>query len=266
MAGLSFWSLAIYYRHELTLNARSVVSRGALGRKEIGLGDVIACRWRLGPGTMIVLRSERTKVVIGLDRYETEERDRIIDFVREAIPLPLQTGWKLFAYKVRFREPRPDRTEPGPGGIVLRRGRWDRLFGVSLVALGLVATFLWRATGEPMGFATLPVFCVLWAVVRYTTPAKGMIVPEISRKADLDSFRFLRSMLLLALLSVAALLMVEQFRARLSHPDAVAMMVGVASIAGMCIIANDADRRKRRRDLAAADRAARARGEIDAGS
>lgn len=265
MAGGMLWVLVAYYRHGLIIDGGRVAVRGVVRRREVDLWGVTEARWRIWPdGGSLVLRDDRARIVIDLDYYEAEERERIVGTMRSVLRPDVQVGWNLFAYKIEFREPRPARTEPGPGEIVLNCRRWNRIFVPSFVVMTLAGVIAWWSTGEPRGFMILPLLLVFWAFLRYQTPAEGTVVKKVSATTDPEGARFLRFLLLWFLVCVAALLALDHIRDRMAHPDVVLILVGVFLVGGLLLRAHREDARRARRDREAADLAAIARGEADA--
>jgi len=125
-----------------------------------------------------------------------------------------------------------------------------------IVAWRISGTWQWDLLATPI----LPL--ALWAFVRLSTLAEGMIVPKRSTTADPDTARFIGFVMLGLFVSVAGNAAFEVFlRHRLTHPDAV-LIVGAIIWSGVAIfvIGNHAEREDRR-EREAADLAAQARGE-----
>lgn len=258
MLGLSLWSLAAYYRHELRIDGDRLVSLGVIRPAEIDLRDVREARWRTWPiGGSLALRGESGRLVINLPEYEAEDRARIIDLLRSALPLEVQAGWNLFAYKIADRLRLPEVRKPGPDEVLVRRGDCSRYFAPLSAAVCLISIATWWLTGDRGILGAPPFVLGLWAWVRWSTPSQGMIVSKVTG----EDARFLRLLLGWTLVAFAGLGAHQAFWPRQEGLD-LSLAVGIVVWLGVLLFGvGRADRRKSRRDQEAADLAAKGRGE-----
>jgi hypothetical protein len=262
MAGISLWLLTAYWREELTIHGERVTFRGIVRRRDVDLREVTRALWRTGHGGgSVVHRTETARLSIHLANYEDEGRDQLVRHLRSVLDPQIQTGWSLFAYKIAFRQPRSIRTKPGPDEILLGRGRWDRYFMPALVVASLAGVVSWRITDELRYLAAPLPFLALWALMRATTPAAGMVVQKL---VDPDTVRILWFLHLWLAVAIAGLMAHKVFRPRPADPDAF-MIVGALVWFGVLLFEGGrVDRRRTLRDREAADLAAKARGEAPA--
>ncbi len=266
MAGLSGWLILYYRRAALTIRGDRVVAHGVGKMQEVDLARVAGARWRLGLNEgNLVLTDGRAKVSIEFGSYEDAERDRMVRHFRSSLAPGVQEGWNLFAYRITDGRPRPARTVPGPGEILIRRDRWDRLLLPMVAAATLAGVAAWRMTGLP-GLLALPALPVaLWLLLRYSTPAEGMVARKLSTPEDPETARFFGFLLLWGVAGVGGLATLEAWWGRLSHPTATLALLGVAWFGGLLYEGGKVDRRQARRARELADLAAKARGEAKAG-
>lgn len=261
MGGMSFWLLLAYRRAALTIRGEHVVDRGVVWSSEIDLAEVTEARWRLRPvGGSILLRSPSARVSIGFAGYTNEERDRMIRHLRSVLRPDVQTGWNLFIYKHPFLKPPSSRLEPGPDEILMSRSRWDRYLWPALAVAGVTGTMAWRCTGElRFLLGPLPVLLGLWAFLRFSTPAEGMVARKFSTSRDRDLVHFLGFYLLWLLVGVAGWYASIALGPEWT-PSNVVLVVGAALWLGVFLFQGVLlDRRKSRRDHEAAEQAAAAR-------
>jgi hypothetical protein len=267
MAGLSVFILAAYWREELTIRGDRVTFRGVLRDKAIDLGEVTKARWwtaTSAEGGSLVLRTESTRFVISLNNYEAEEQERIVNHLRSVLPAEIQVGWNLFAYRAEQRAVQAAKTKPGPDEVLVSRDRWDRFLLPSLAALSLVVVAAWRLTGELRYLASPLVLLVFWAILRFMTPAKGMISQKLSASRNPEFGGFAWFCLFWGLVAAGGLMINEHFRPRMERLDAI-LVVGCVVWFGVLIFeAHRFDRPRVRREQEAADLAAKARGETTA--
>jgi hypothetical protein len=262
MAGLSALMLVAYWQARLIIHDGLVTDRGVFREKSINLRDVTEARWRVHQdGGSVVLRTGSARVVITFGNYEAAERERIIVYLRSALPPEIQVGWNLYAYKVEPFESRPPRTEPGPDEVLLGRNRWDRYLLPAFAMIGLAASVAWWFTGELRPFTVLLLPVGLWAYLRFNTPAEGMVVHKLSASFSPDEVQFYRFTLLWVLVAVAGLVLNGYLR-RGGEPFDTIVIVGLVAWFGVFLYkVYLLDRRTARRDREAADLAAKTRGE-----
>lgn len=259
MAGLSLWTLADYWRRELTIRGDRIILRGVIRRREIDLRDVTEARWRLKPvGGSLVLRSGSVRIAIHFEDYEPEERAPLVRSLRSAVPREVQAGWDLFEYGYGYLRPRPVPFKPGPDEILLRRGRWTRIFVPALLVGGLIGVVDWWCTGEWL-FAAGPIVGVglYWVLMRATTPAEGMVVERLEALHTPETNRFMRFLLIWHAVFFAGGLVLDKFRSRLSYPNAAMIFWGLVWLGVIMVEA----RYRVRREQEAAGLAAKARRE-----
>jgi hypothetical protein len=261
MEGLAIWTLAVYWRAELTIRGDRITLRGVVGQREIDLPDVIKARW--WEGAVIRLRTDRTRLAIVFDNFELEDRRRIVDRLRRRLRPDVQTGWNHFAYKLARRERRPGASKLGPNEIVLRPNDWDWYLVPFVVMPGLAAMVAWWSTGVRL-FLVVPLLPpVALTMIRAATPAEGMIVAKLSLRSGphAEGARFVWFLLLWALVGGLGVVAYEVFQSRMAHVEAV-FIVGVLLWLGILLVEGGLeDRRWSRREHAAAELAAMARGE-----
>jgi hypothetical protein len=261
MEGLAIWTLAVYWRAELTIRGDRIALRGVVSRIEIDLPEVIKARWL--EGTRILLRTERTRLAICFDNYEAEDRKRIVDHLRTRLRPEVQTGWNLFAYKFARSERRPGACKLGPNESVLRPNDWDRYLVPCLVVPGFVAMVAWWSTGVRL-FLVLPLLPpVALTIIRAATPSEGMIVKKLSLRSGTprEAARFVWFLLLWALVGGLGVVAYEIFQFRMPHGEAVFIVGAVVWFGVLLFEGGLEDRRRSRREHEAAELAAKARGE-----
>ncbi|MDF1746319.1 MAG: hypothetical protein P1V19_21665, partial [Gimesia sp.] len=185
--GISLWILLAYKYESLTIQNESVIQQGVIFRKEIDLSSVKQARWNLVQGGGIKLKSLTEKISIYFDNFEREERLWIIHHFQSHLPESVQQNWEMFCHKVAIplRDYKPEEFQPpGADEVLLTRKRWDWYF-VPLIlltaVLGIIATWkfqLPRLLSAPL----LPT--MLWLMLRYGTPKRGMVCGRISHDKE----------------------------------------------------------------------------------
>jgi hypothetical protein len=260
--GMSVWLLLFYQRGGLIIAGDRVEAVGVFRRRTLTLSKVHDARWRVNAdGGSVALKAEDGRIVVRFGYFENEQRDRLIRDFRAAIPPDRQMGWNLFAYKISSGEPRPRKTKPGDGEVLITRRRWYR-YGLAALAVSLpLAGLAWWVTGEARFLAALPAVSLPFWVMRFFTPAHGMVVPRLSNPRDLIMLYWLAFVAVWGLIAIGAILLVMVFADRLSHPvGAFGVIFGVLFTV-LIVEALRIDRRRTRLDREAADLAAKERGE-----
>ncbi|QEH32767.1 MraY-like glycosyltransferase [Aquisphaera giovannonii] len=258
MTGLSALLLASYYCQRLMLRGERVQLLGLFQSIEVDLCSVTRARWRPGE---LTLWDNSTRLTIDFRVYQwsREERDELIRVVRSALDPEIQTGWDLFAYKMGYGLPRRPPGEPGPAEVLLTRSLWTRYF-LPLVILAVVGgVTAWRLTGNPRFLTAPSAPLLLWGVLRYTTPAEGIVSSKIHARSVKDAGRFLVFLLVWGTVGIAAIIWA-------SWPGWENQPIPfiVTLVIWMSVLLYEAareDRRTARRDREAAELAAKARGE-----
>jgi hypothetical protein len=267
MGGLSLWMLAAYSRQELSVTGDRLVFRGVIRRTEINLRDVTEARWRSqAAGGNLLLRSGPAQFSIALGEYESDDRTRLVLYLRSVLPPEVQTGWNLFEYRYGYLRPRPITLEPGPDEVLVHRGRWTRLFVPFLLVVGFARTIGWCSIGELRFAAPIVGPLLLWGLMKATTPSEGIVIKKLSAELGPDSVRFLWFLLFWLLVGIGGVIACYVFRSRPAHPDA-ALIVGAIIWFGAFLVEGGLqDRRRARHEQEAADREAKARGGTGAGT
>lgn len=188
MACLSLWVLIACWRESLTMHDEQIVQKGILSTKEFKLNDFTEAHWRAIPvGGSIVLKAATGKMKIYFHNFEREQSLSLIRYFRGKLPQSIQHGWPLFCYKVALPlrkasaedEPKADR-EPNEDETRIPRQRWDWYFLPGVVAAAGIGVYLWRTLGTPQSLlAPLPLV-LLWSLLRWATPKRGMIAKNPS--------------------------------------------------------------------------------------
>jgi hypothetical protein len=259
MGGVSLWLLAAYRRQSLEVRGDRLAFRGVWQSREIDLRDVSEARWRLQPSHgSLMLRSGPVRITIFFENYEAEARPGLVRYFREALPPEVQEGWNRFEYRYGYLRPRP--IKPGPGEVLVGRGRWARFFLPGLLIGGLAGIVAWWGTGQ-WSFAVGPIvgILLLWVSMRASTPAEGMVKERFSAPMTPDTVRFFWFLLLWGAVNIAGVWAFDRFGARLAHPNAVAIAGGIVWFGVLMVEAGIHDRHWARREQEAADLAAKAR-------
>ncbi len=265
MAGFSVLMVLAYWQQVLTIEGEHLTYQGVFHFKEINLADVTVARWRNWPGHdgSLVLRTDATRLVIDFSNYDTDQREPIVALVRSVLPPEIQVGWNLFSYRIERQAKRAGQTKPGPDEILLRRDRWDRLFGPALVLMGLVGIAFWWITAKP-GYLALPVApLIFWAMMRFSTPAEGMIAGKVRLPKEPETIRNIGFILTWMLLGFGGLAVNAYLRPGVAELDPILVVGLLVWIGVLGVEAFRDSRRQSRRDREAADLAAKGRGERD---
>ena len=159
-----------------------------------------------------VLRGGSTRLSIEFGAYEAEDSARIVHHLRSVLRREIQKGWNLFAYKTALFQRKSVSMKPGPDEILIRRERWDRYLVPSLVMASLAGIGAWRIAGQS-GFLAAPIVPLVgWVLLRFTTPAGGLITKKLSLSADPDTVRFLGCLVVWWLVGIAVVSTHEVFR------------------------------------------------------
>ncbi len=286
MAMLAFWMLLAYWREALTIRGDRLAFRGVFRRTEFNLRDIAEGRWRTRPvGGSLVLRTEpklrlnerclgighylgrgvgrprESKLTLNFGNYATDESESLVRHFRAVLEPDVQSGWNLFAYKITTGEPEPQPKKPGPDEILLRRDRWDRwLLPTTLVVL-LVGVLVWGITREVRFLLPTLGPVALWAYLRLTTPAEGMIVRRLSHSFEPEARHFLAFLILWGIVAVVAVFLIDAWQPKQAAPNVAMIVVAVIWVIVLLVEGGLHDRRQARREREKAELAAKARGE-----
>jgi hypothetical protein len=258
LAGVVYCELRFFERQKLAIRGHHIRLCGVFQRREIDLNEVTEARWL--PFTGLSLRSPSVKLVIVLHYYERPEQEEIIHHLHSAIDVAAQTDWNLFAYKRALHVPRPKRTKPGPGEVLVTRARYDRLLLPAVLVSGLVGIVAWRMAGRgEMAIVPLVFPVGLWLLLRYSTPAEGDVQPSLSsmRRTNPHS-RFMFNGIALLFVGMMLIGLLWRF---LRYPEVLLvsfMLLWTSFLVWEC---EKESRRKARQDRELADLAAKDRGE-----
>lgn len=258
MAMLSLWGLAAYHRRELRVRGDRLVSVGVARSREIDLRGVTHARWLVRPGGALVLRDGAGRLAINFAEYEDEDRIRIIDHLRSALPRDVQDNWNLFAYTIADRLRRPPVRKPGPDEVLVHRGYWSRYFAPLSAAACAICGAAWWFTGEWGVLAGMLFVPGLWVLAHWSTPAEGQVMTKIGADLQFFPLGFLLAWLLIAIAGMAAH---RALWPRQEEVDVPLVAGGAAWLAILLFRMHLADRRRSRQMREAADLAAKARGE-----
>jgi hypothetical protein len=190
---VSVWLLAAYYRESVSVDECRIVQQGILRRREMAFADVANARWRTMPrGGAVVLRSLTGKIKVCFDNFGLEERRWLIRHLRLSLPQSVQQDWDRFCVRNALPLAKHDADAPlQPGEVLLTKRRWDRFFLVLTATTAVVSAVCARVLEYPPALV-LPVICLLmWLMIRFYTPAKGMRDKRLSANPEKGYFLFL---------------------------------------------------------------------------
>lgn len=180
---LSLWILLAYKYGYLIVQNETIIGKGVIFRKEIDLSSVKQARWNLVQGGGITLKSLTEKISIYFDNFELEERLWLIHHLQSHLPESVQQNWDLFCHKIAIplRDYKPEKFKPpGADEVLLTRKRWDWYFVPFIlltIVLGIVAAWKFQLP-RLLNAPVLPT--ILWLILRYGTPKRGMVSQRIS--------------------------------------------------------------------------------------
>ncbi len=259
MAALSIWVVLEILRSRLTIQGERVVLEGVLRRREINLAEVTEARW-YSPVCRLMLRSESERVFIRFDHYEKEANEQIIDHIRAMLRPEIQTGWNLFAYKRAKFKDRLLRRKAGPGEILIRRSRYDRLLAPFLLLTILVGVATWWILGTPGGLGGSLIVLLMWGMMRFSVPADGEIAEAITLPTGSDTRRSDFFLVLWVVAGIAVFCGYRFFGAWVGRSD-VFIVIQVFCVLGLMFECHRLERERSQKDQEAADLFAKERGE-----
>jgi hypothetical protein len=173
---LSAMLLLSCYRESLFVDDGKIIQTGILRRREMAFSDIVSVRWRIMPvGGSAVLRSSAEKIKVTFDNFELEQKRWLIRLLRLSLPQSIQQDWERFCLRNALPLLKQDTDAPlQPGEILITRRRWDRFFlatTVVLVVLGIICAWLLQSP-TPLAFPLVSL--LLWPLMRFSTPAKGL--------------------------------------------------------------------------------------------
>ena len=94
---LGVWIIAAYFRERLNLTDTGIVQQGIFRSKNLEFSEILQVQWRTRPvGGSVVLRTHWTKIRIELENFARDEREELIRFLRDRLPLEIQNNWSSF--------------------------------------------------------------------------------------------------------------------------------------------------------------------------
>jgi len=254
--GISIHLLLFYQRAKLVISDEEIESTGVVQVKRMSLADVTGAVWRLHPsGGSLVLRTRAAKITVYFDNYQPRHRAEIVDFFSTALPQSVQEGWTLFSYRIAGHYGQEDR-EPGDGEVRLTRSKMNIYIAVGVLAACFVGVYCWWVTADiRFLFAPLVMGSSLF-VVQLRIPRKGMIFNRLSHRPD--EFRFLCFILVSLAVGIGDIMVCAIFELRLALPVPTMFVILAIWVSITLIWAHRIDKRQRRRDIEAAEKAAQA--------
>jgi hypothetical protein len=259
MACLSLWGLLAYLRERLEIQNGLVTHQGVIGKREIDFDAVTDAHWKLGKnGGRLKLRTPTQRLTVHFDNFEPAERLSLYRFFRSTLPERPQRGWDLFCYKVAL--PHLDQSDgqnnhPGPDEILFSRTRWDWYFVPTIllsVVIGLVLG--WKLQQRrPLVAPLVPL--VLWLILRYSTPTKGMVSKRISAEPEVK--RFLLFELWWLAIGIVGLVLFTVVKLPSPHALVLGSIACFLWFGGLLWRAHQVDRERNQRDLDHVDEATR---------
>ncbi|QDT43708.1 hypothetical protein Pan241w_38100 [Gimesia alba] len=189
-AGGSLWMLLAYKYESLTIREETVIQQGVLFSKELDLSRIKQVRWKLIQGGGITLLSLTDKMKIYLDNFEREERLWLIHYFQHRLSESVQEGWELFCHRIAvpLQEYNPDVVQtPAPDEVLLTRKRWDWYLIPTILIFTVGATLATWKFQLPNLLVGPVIPLVLWLMLRYSTPKRGMVSKRISSQTYLKS-------------------------------------------------------------------------------
>jgi hypothetical protein len=190
---LSVVILLAYYRESLSIQDGRIVQGGIFRRREMKISEITAVQWRIVPvGGAVVLRCSSEKIKVTFDNFELKQRQCLIRLFRRSLSHSIQGNWERFCLRNALPLLKHNTDEPlQPGEILLTRRRWDRFFllvTVVMAAAGIVCAWLFRSL--PILFLPLS-SPLMWLLMRFSTPRKGMRCKRISATPEKGYLLFL---------------------------------------------------------------------------
>ena len=195
--GLSLWMLLAYRRESLTIRDDTIIQKGVLRTKCLGVEDVLGMWWQ--STRSVVLRSKTQKIKIYLDNFTRDERQQLIEYLRLAVPPSLQQGWDRFCYQLGSSVVDWTPDQPLQEGYMVRTRKHIDLLCLPAILFALAAGIGFALYLEqPRWLATPVAVVLLWLVLRMFIPAKGLVMRE---QTDFDK-RFTWGLLIWAALGI----------------------------------------------------------------
>jgi hypothetical protein len=175
---LSIYMWRAYYVERFSVDRTMLTVRSMLQNRQFDVSELKRLKWSVYPaGGSIVFRVLGSRARLDLHGYDKSDRLQIIRVLRDLVPHDVQEGWPLFCHKVALplRDGKPSivRTEPSVKLVTVTRGRYDRLFRLSLPLSVVLALVLWGWLGLWQFFA-LPILMIgTWLLLRFNVPPHG---------------------------------------------------------------------------------------------
>jgi hypothetical protein len=235
-AGLAVWTLLAYCRESLCFRDSTVIHQGVFRTTSIKLRDLVDLQWRT-PGT-IVLRSKSEKIKVHLDKFEAEQRQRLIRRLQLSVPRSLQRDWDQFCYEVAIPLLRRSVEHPlREDEFLLTRWRIDRVFIPSIILVAAIGTGIaWHFQAARWLLMPAP-FVALWLFLRMVIPAKGRRYLDRGR---LDN-RFFLGLAIWGAVGIIAGYLFDVFQHHLPYPSWWALL-------GVLLWFHRAEQRKRQNE------------------
>ncbi|WP_437229922.1 hypothetical protein SH661x_001691 [Planctomicrobium sp. SH661] len=101
MTLVAIWITAAYFRERLLLSRTAIIQHGVFRSKQIAFTDVKQVHWRCWPvGGSVIIQSESARITIELEGFSREERETLINRLRNLFHVDIQQGWSPFEAKL----------------------------------------------------------------------------------------------------------------------------------------------------------------------
>lgn len=175
---LAIWILLTYWRERLTVTDENVIQRGVIRTQVVGFDEIKSLIWKPSP-PQVRLIAETTRVKIHLANFEPTDQLWSIRQLQQRIPESVQDGWEVFCAKAAVPLCRHETGRLAHGQVAVTRKRWAWYFLPATLLFAILGIVLSLTLGlHRLWIAPLPIL-VLWALLHFSTPRKGLAVTRI---------------------------------------------------------------------------------------